>query len=273
MRRRSREINIFNVSALDLFASALGAFILITVVLFPYFPNTGDSPERVATCKQALQECRKEKQRLERELARAQFPHLDLVIALDVTGSMKEQIDGLKSELQQLTMVLGKLAPSLGIGVVAFGDRKWEQPIFTYRLREVGGSPANFQELQRFIDNLAPNMGLGSGDNDDYPEAVARALDEAIAMPWRAQAQKRIIVVITDNPAYPDRISYSLRRAEEFARTPGQQVSTVLVISQNDPEIYGPAREFLAKLARRGKGEAVKAGGSMTAALLLALLG
>lgn len=39
MRTRSREINIFSMSALDLFASALGAFILIAVVLFPYFPN------------------------------------------------------------------------------------------------------------------------------------------------------------------------------------------------------------------------------------------
>ena len=41
MKRRSREISIFSMSALDLFASALGAFILIAVVIFPYFPNTG----------------------------------------------------------------------------------------------------------------------------------------------------------------------------------------------------------------------------------------
>ena len=261
------------MSALDLFASALGAFILITVILFPYFPNTGDSPERVAVCKQALEECKKEKKRLEQELAKARFPHLDLVIALDVTGSMSEQIDGLKSELRQLTAVLSKLAPSLGIGVVAFGDREWERPIFTHRLTEVGASPTNLNALQDFIDGLRANMGLGSGQNEDYPEAVALALDEAIAMPWRKQAQKRIIVLITDNPAYPERISYSLRRAEEFAQTPGQQVSTVLVITQNDPKIYEPARQFLAKLARKGKGEAVKAGGSMTATLLLALLG
>ena len=42
MRTRSREINIFSMSALDLFASALGAFILIAVVLFPYFPNKSE---------------------------------------------------------------------------------------------------------------------------------------------------------------------------------------------------------------------------------------
>ena len=41
MKRRNREIGVFSMSALDLFASALGAFILLTVVIFPYFPNTG----------------------------------------------------------------------------------------------------------------------------------------------------------------------------------------------------------------------------------------
>ena len=39
MNRRNREISIFSMSALDLFASALGAFILLTIVIFPYFPN------------------------------------------------------------------------------------------------------------------------------------------------------------------------------------------------------------------------------------------
>jgi hypothetical protein len=48
VKKRSRDINIFSMSALDLFASGMGAFILITLALFPYFPNTGDSPERVA---------------------------------------------------------------------------------------------------------------------------------------------------------------------------------------------------------------------------------
>lgn len=36
------------MSALDLFASALGAFMLLTIAALPFFPNTGDSPELVA---------------------------------------------------------------------------------------------------------------------------------------------------------------------------------------------------------------------------------
>lgn len=41
MRGRSREISVFSVSALDLFAAALGAFILIVLVLFPYYRMGG----------------------------------------------------------------------------------------------------------------------------------------------------------------------------------------------------------------------------------------
>ena len=47
MKKSNRELNIFSMSTLDLFASAMGAFILITLVLFPYVLNTGDSEEQV----------------------------------------------------------------------------------------------------------------------------------------------------------------------------------------------------------------------------------
>ena len=40
VKRPSREINIFSLSALDLFASAMGSFILIAVLLFPYYQKS-----------------------------------------------------------------------------------------------------------------------------------------------------------------------------------------------------------------------------------------
>ena len=60
MKSRNRELNIFSMSALDLFASAMGAFILIAFVLFPYFPNTGDSAERVAEVRAQLEQVQNE---------------------------------------------------------------------------------------------------------------------------------------------------------------------------------------------------------------------
>lgn len=39
MKRRNREISIFNMSTIDLFACATGAFILLTLILLPYYLN------------------------------------------------------------------------------------------------------------------------------------------------------------------------------------------------------------------------------------------
>ncbi len=41
MRSRNRTISVFSISAIDLFAAALGAFILIVLVLFPYYNRGG----------------------------------------------------------------------------------------------------------------------------------------------------------------------------------------------------------------------------------------
>ncbi len=41
MRRLNRDTTVFTTSAIDLFASALGAFILLVMILFPYYRNAG----------------------------------------------------------------------------------------------------------------------------------------------------------------------------------------------------------------------------------------
>ena len=83
MRARSREINIFSMSALDLFASALGAFILIAVVLFPYFPNTGDSPERVAEVRAQLAQVQSQLQTSQSQLGACETQRQEIQAALD----------------------------------------------------------------------------------------------------------------------------------------------------------------------------------------------
>jgi hypothetical protein len=54
MRKRKRHIEIFSVSALDLFASALGAFILVSIILFPYYLKDQAATEQLETAKANL---------------------------------------------------------------------------------------------------------------------------------------------------------------------------------------------------------------------------
>ena len=58
MRRRNRNLEIFSLSAIDLFASALGAFIIVTAILIPYYPNMKDGGATLARMESLIGENR-----------------------------------------------------------------------------------------------------------------------------------------------------------------------------------------------------------------------
>jgi hypothetical protein len=94
VNKRNRDINIFNVSALDLFANGMGVFILITLTLFPYFGNTGDSPERVSEVREQMAQ----------QLADARAAAAAAQAALDQTRTDSQAASG------QLQTALGRVA-------------------------------------------------------------------------------------------------------------------------------------------------------------------
>lgn len=296
MRRKRSDINVFSMSALDLFACALGAFVLLAVVFLPFFPNTGDHPgvaeavmERLARAEANvadLQAASAEKDatiaeigrqvaglqsqnsslqsELEDALSSVQFPAVDIVIALDSTGSMSGQINGLRSEIGQFATLMRSLSPSVGMGIVEFKDRCDTPVLRTFNLVEI--NQASLARLQTFANQISARSGAC---NTEHPEAVLDALRAATEMPWRPASRVRMVLIITDNPAYPEEVEASFALAAAFrSRAPGNAVSTALVVTPGaDPQ----ARPFLSQLAREGGGQAVDAGGSFTAMVLLAL--
>lgn len=296
MKRRSREINVFSISALDLFASALGAFILIMVVLLPYFPNTGDSAERVAEVQEELKKIKakeeeakkitealkgklevvtKENGALKGEVAKrkgdtakqVKLPHIDLVVALDTTGSMTSQIAGLKTELAGLAQILTKLSPSFGMGVIGFKDRTDTPVISSVPLRRIRMNTQSMRDLQSFVNGLTAGSNPGNIENE---EAIGAALRAALAMRWRPRSELRVIVIISDHGAYVEEVQATLDMARQFSGTDGQKISTVLVVTPTGAS--ASALGYLPKLAEAGQGRFVVGGGSMTAAILQALL-
>ncbi len=361
MRLRRREINVFSMSALDLFASGMGAFILLTVMALPFFPNTGDSPERIEAVKRELAVAQEErdaarnrasslervleglqqgesirealetalkdaqaqlsdaedklreleealaeatkpkpepvvnddrerelerqvaeakKQRdeaekrargLEQALAKARMPNLDVVICLDVTASMTAQIEGLKSEIAVLARILDSLTPSAGIGVVAFGDRRWMQPMHIQQILPT----SRIRELQGFVNRLSPNMDPNAGRNRDGPEAVATAVERAVALNWRPESERRYVIAVTDNAAYPSREAVAIQVARDFATAEGHYVSAVRANFTQDQSDRQAADRFLRLLAQAGRGQFIDAAGgeSMIGSVLLAITG
>ena len=220
----------------------------------------------LAQTQQELEAERAENRNLQREMAalrsapKHQFPNLDIVIALDTTSSMRQQVAGLRSEIVQFTRLLRKLSPSLGVGAIAFRDRCEGQNA----VREFPLRPMHETGLNQLIA-FANTMRAGSHVcNQDQPEALAAALERAVAANWRRASEARYIVLITDNPPYEHRKQASLAAARAFAAS-GDESKVSVVIGGNDVD-------FLRNLAATGDGVYVRAGASFTASLLLALL-
>lgn len=95
------------MSALDLFASAMGAFVIIAVIMFPYFPNMGDSPGQVARAREEMQA---EIDALASELEACQAQNSQCQSELSLT---QEQLAQSQSELAQCQESLEGMSQAL----------------------------------------------------------------------------------------------------------------------------------------------------------------
>jgi regulator of replication initiation timing len=87
MKKKNRDINIFSMSALDLFASAMGAFLLIAVMALPYYLKTDKDlmqkaqelkkqliqrDDEIRLIKQKLKEFQNKNEELKKKLAKCE---------------------------------------------------------------------------------------------------------------------------------------------------------------------------------------------------------
>lgn len=96
MKKRSREINVFSVSALDLFASALGAFILLSLIFMVFFSMTSPDASQAEEALTALDRC---EARLSAAEARA--AELEIQVSESVDATALQRCESRVSELEQ----------------------------------------------------------------------------------------------------------------------------------------------------------------------------
>ncbi|HWU89588.1 MAG TPA: vWA domain-containing protein [Kofleriaceae bacterium] len=110
---------------------------------------------------------------------------IDVVFAVDTTGSMGELIEGAKRTVWSIATHIRQTDPNanLRIGLVAYrdaGDAYVTKPF----------------SLTSDLDAVYAELAAYNADGgDDFPENVAAALRDALAMRWRAGAKKLIFVV------------------------------------------------------------------------------
>lgn len=291
MRRPNREISIFNLSMLDVISGALGAFLMLVVILMEQRDpevvaenrelrgkierleesleseaaaraeaETEAEQEREARAAAEADAEREREARVAQERAARIDRNLDLVFVMDTTGSMEPVIADLRRSLFSIVRVLDQLTDTLHIGFVAYRDHQ-ESRYLTRTHPPALMDDAGFDRLRAFVNRLD---AYGGGD---VPEAVQEGLREAMAMPFRREVTA-VIVVIGDAPAHDRDTGTCFSQARAFARSgPKRKVSAIFTGQPTDLA----TRAFFSRLAESGGGEFVGHGGMMEAVLLSVL--
>ena len=133
--------------------------------------------------------------------------NVDVLFAVDATGSMSDEIRFLQSELQDVIerAKASNTGLNLRLGSIFYRD----------------STDAYLTKVQPFSEDASKTMqfiGEQSADGGgDYPEAVDEALNEALAQDWSEDAVARIIFLLLDAP--PHHNESTLTRIQEQVRT------------------------------------------------------
>lgn len=124
--------------------------------------------------------------------------NLDLVFAIDATGSMKNDIDKLKTDMQPLLTELFGGSPGTRVGLLFYRDygdtfKYMDLPVKVYPFT------SNFTSFSKNLNSIR----IYGKEGGDIPEAVYEAMYASCEFyAWRTTAQK-IIILIGDAEPHP----------------------------------------------------------------------
>lgn len=117
---------------------------------------------------------------------------LDLAFAVDMTGSMADELAWLERDLIRVVDQARKIRPGLRIryGLVTYKDQGDEYVVRDYGFTDTSSTMREW---------LRGESASGGGD---YPEAAAQALTTAVGLDWRRGKGERLLFHIADAPPH-----------------------------------------------------------------------
>ncbi len=154
---------------------------------------------------------------IDRVLDRARSRTVDLVVALDTTESMEDNVPALRTDLVPLLRRKLGSVDRLRVGLVYYRDYMEEYLTRTVDFHD------DLDFLQRALD------GIRVAGGRDIPEAVHEALHAGInGFSW--EAEDKIVILIGDAPAHPrPRGSISKEMVYAQAKEQGIQINTIIL--------------------------------------------
>ena len=158
-------------------------------------------------------------------------PQIDVVIALDVSGSMEGLIASAKQRLWDIVnqMERARPKPDLRISIVTYGNPEY-------------GEQTGFVKIDLpFTRNLdAVNQTLFSFDTNGGDEYVARAVSTSVnKLPWSADVNALRILFVAGNEGAHQDPQISVQQAAQLANSKGIVVNTIYCGGSNDGDAAG----------------------------------
>lgn len=149
---------------------------------------------------------------------------VDFVFVIDQTGSMRDQIDGVKQNIDDFTMKLAAKGIDYRLGLVTFDDNVADRHWMT----------DNIEEFKSWIDGIETQGG------GDKAENALEGLRAATGMNFRSSAN-RVAVLVTDAPfhRYNDTRGFGRTRYTERTISVVLQRHDIRVFNIVDPAIDG----------------------------------
>lgn len=131
---------------------------------------------------------------------------LDLALVIDATGSMGDELEYIKSELQGIVGEIAAAYPNV--------DQRWALVVYRDRGDEYVTRTFDFTEhLGTFQANLSQQYAGGGGD---YPEAMDRALADAARLSWRGGETARVTFLIADAPPHARAVGRTMAAIDDL---------------------------------------------------------
>lgn len=136
-------------------------------------------------------------------------PSVDLALVVDTTGSMGDELEYLKVELEQLFSTLDEQYDNL--------DLRWGLVLYRDTHDEYVARSFDFTaDFATFAGKLRTQTAGGGGD---FPEAVDEAFKRAGQLNWRdAAAAGRVLVHVADAPPHHDKVGDAMEAANALRR-------------------------------------------------------
>jgi Ca-activated chloride channel family protein len=157
---------------------------------------------------------------------------VDVLFVLDTTSSMNPYIQGVKNSIQAFAAEFKLRKADARLGLIAFRDRTAgeESQMLMFANQQFTSDPDCFSN--------AVGKLQGAGGGYDIPESQLDALIMAAQQPFRSDANRKVLVLITDAPPkLPDQTTRTYEQVSDAIRK--HKINFFyLIINDHDKSIY-----------------------------------